>query len=207
VYTQYIRIYTYILGSFDLHTYRSLFIYLGVLRRSIFIYIHIHTYRVSCCHGLSTYFLVYIPYISTLYISKYTCAYDTRFLPLCMYVNICILYVCTYVHMYICTYVYIYTYMYIYIRTNRNAMSRSLLEALIVTNRYTLQHTATHCNTPYLYSRINIQYRVVIVAVGYCNTLQHTATHCNTLQHTATQCNTLQHTIFIHIQTYSIALS
>ena len=37
---------------------------------------------------------------------------------------------------------------------------------------YTLQHTATHCNT-----------------------LQHTATtHCNSLQHTATHCNTLQHT-------------
>jgi len=36
---------------------------------------------------------------------------------------------------------------------------------------YTLQHTATHCNT-----------------------LQHAATHCNTLQHTATHCNTLQHT-------------
>ena len=37
--------------------------------------------------------------------------------------------------------------------------------------KYTLQHTATHCNT-----------------------LQHTATHCNTLQHTSTHCNTLQHT-------------
>ena len=36
---------------------------------------------------------------------------------------------------------------------------------------FTLQHTATHCNT-----------------------LQHTATHCNALQHTSTHCNTLQHT-------------
>ena len=34
----------------------------------------------------------------------------------------------------------------------------------------TLQHYATHCNTP-----------------------QHTATHCTTLHHTATHCNTLQH--------------
>jgi len=33
--------------------------------------------------------------------------------------------------------------------------------------QYTLQHTATHCNT-----------------------LQRTATHCNTLQRTATHCNT-----------------
>jgi len=35
---------------------------------------------------------------------------------------------------------------------------------------YTIQHTATHCNT-----------------------LQHTATHFNTPQHTTTHCNTLQH--------------
>jgi len=38
--------------------------------------------------------------------------------------------------------------------------------------QYTLQHSATHCNT-----------------------LQHTATHCNTLQHTATHCNKLQHAV------------
>ena len=36
---------------------------------------------------------------------------------------------------------------------------------------YTLQHTATHCNT-----------------------LQHTATHCNILQHTAAYCSMLQNT-------------
>ena len=41
---------------------------------------------------------------------------------------------------------------------------------------YSLQHTATHCNT--------LQHTAI--------TLQHTATHCNTLQHTATHCNTLQ---------------
>ena len=44
-----------------------------------------------------------------------------------------------------------------------------------------LQHTATHCNTP--------QHTAT-----HCNTPQHTATHCNTLQHTASHCNTLQHT-------------
>jgi len=38
----------------------------------------------------------------------------------------------------------------------------------------TLQHTATHCNTP------------------HCNILQHTATHCITLQQSATICNNLQ---------------
>ena len=46
---------------------------------------------------------------------------------------------------------------------------------------YTLQHTATHCNT--------LQH-----TAPHCNTLQHTATHCNTLQHTATHYNTLHHT-------------
>ena len=49
------------------------------------------------------------------------------------------------------------------------------------THRNTLQHTATHCNT--------LQHTAT-----HCNTLQHTATHCNTLQHTATHCYTLQHT-------------
>jgi len=61
---------------------------------------------------------------------------------------------------------------------------------------YTLQHTATHCNT--------LQHTAT-----HCNTLQHTATHCNTqrsgsqrsgiwwwvatTEYTATHCNTLQH--------------
>jgi len=44
---------------------------------------------------------------------------------------------------------------------------------------YTLQHTATHCNTR-----------------------QHIATHCNTLQHAATHCNTLQHVHTLHIHTF-----
>jgi len=42
--------------------------------------------------------------------------------------------------------------------------------------RYTLQHTATHCNT--------LQHTAT-----HCNALQHAATHCNALQHTATHCN------------------
>jgi len=46
---------------------------------------------------------------------------------------------------------------------------------------YTLQHTATHCNT--------LQHTAT-----HCDTLQHTATHCNTLRHTATHCDALQHT-------------
>jgi len=39
---------------------------------------------------------------------------------------------------------------------------------IMMTTRYNLVCTATHCNT-----------------------LQHTATHCNTLQHTATRCNNI----------------
>ena len=54
----------------------------------------------------------------------------------------------------------------------------------------TLQHTATHCNTPqHTATHCNTPQHTAI----HCNTLQHTATHCNTLQHTATHCNTLQH--------------
>ena len=50
---------------------------------------------------------------------------------------------------------------------------------------YTLQHTATHCNT--------LQHTAT-----HCNTRLHTATHCNTLQHTITHCDTLQHTATRH---------
>ena len=89
---------------------------------------------------------------------------------------------------------------------------------------YTLQHTATHCNTlqhechtkkclprvimrlvmremtqethclVYLVLQCGRQCNTLHYTATHCNTLQHTATHCNTLQHTATHCNTLQHT-------------
>jgi len=49
----------------------------------------------------------------------------------------------------------------------------------------TLQHTATHGNTPNKLQFVERYFRI---------TLQHTAPHCNTLHHTATHCNTLQHT-------------
>jgi len=47
-------------------------------------------------------------------------------------------------------------------------------------SRFTLQHTATHCNT--------LQHTFTVAHSGAvtCLALQHTATHCNTLQHTAT---------------------
>jgi len=57
--------------------------------------------------------------------------------------------------------------------------------------RYTLQHTATHCNTPqHTANHCNAPQHTAT----HCNTLQHTATHLNTLQMTATHLNTLQHT-------------
>jgi len=45
--------------------------------------------------------------------------------------------------------------------------------------RFTLHHTATHCN-------------IRQCTATHCNALRRTATHCNTLRHTATHCNTLR---------------
>jgi len=69
----------------------------------------------------------------------------------------------------------------------------------------TLQHTATHCNTPIVCDVVCAQatdltkhaFDETVVCTHllyYCNILQCTATPCNTLQHTAIHCNTLQHT-------------
>ena len=59
---------------------------------------------------------------------------------------------------------------------------------LKLTRTYTLQHTATHCNT--------LQHAETAswLANTHCHTLQHTAMHFNTQQRTATHCNALQHT-------------
>ena len=78
---------------------------------------------------------------------------------------------------------------------------------------YTLQHTATHCNTlqhtaTHHKDKSSYAYWLLQHTAKYCmhcNALQHTATsanishptrlcHCNTLQHAATHCNALQHT-------------
>ena len=68
------------------------------------------------------------------------------------------------------------------------------------TQRSTLQHTATPCNTP---QHTAIYCNTLHYIATHRNTLQHsaprsntpqrTATHCNTLQDTATHCTTLQH--------------
>ena len=71
--------------------------------------------------------------------------------------------------------------------------------------KYTVQHTATHCNAQTGKSSIRYQVKCTLNHTAtrrntlqhtatHCHILQHTATHCNTLQHTATHCNALQHT-------------
>ena len=86
---------------------------------------------------------------------------------------------------------------------------------------YTLQHTATHCNTlHHTAPRRNNEFNEIsdVHTATHCNTLQHTATHCttlqqwiqwniwrthcNTLQHTATHCNTLQLTATMNSMIY-----
>jgi len=75
---------------------------------------------------------------------------------------------------------------------------------------YTLQHTATHCNTLHSHSihinsnNCNQQKQTsdvvlmflfsslyMLYTATHCTTLQHTAKHYNIPQHTATHCNTL----------------
>jgi len=62
---------------------------------------------------------------------------------------------------------------------------RLLILAAQLSCEYTLQHTATYCNT--------LQYTATRCDTLWLVTLQHTATHYNTPQRTATHCNTLQH--------------
>ena len=96
------------------------------------------------------------------------------------------------------------------------------LDPFVLESRFTLQHTATHCNTlqhtathaTHLFLWVSeslfLSLGVLQHTATHCNTLQHTAILCNTLvslshflwvsqssntlQHTATHCNTLQHT-------------
>jgi len=69
--------------------------------------------------------------------------------------------------------------------------------------RNTLQHVATHCNTPQhtalrMHARVcpdtHTPPNVCMHTSSACTRLQHTATHSNILQHTATHRNTPQHT-------------
>jgi len=61
----------------------------------------------------------------------------------------------------------------------------------------TLQHTATHCNTPHTHTHLTCG--ASWFAICRMKTVPtDTATHCNTLQHTAKNCNTPQHTTHTH---------
>ena len=97
--------------------------------------------------------------------------------------------------------------------------------SLIVPQRNTLQHTATHCNTLQFHSlpaqhtattthynnrvlmhiwfeqsQMMTKHICLIYVATHCNILQHDATRCNTLQHAATRCYTLLHAT-THCQT------
>jgi len=62
----------------------------------------------------------------------------------------------------------------------------------------TVQHSATHCTTPWSLVESAAARRSESSSNTQDNTLQHTATHCNTLQHTATHCKTLHHTLILN---------
>ena len=77
---------------------------------------------------------------------------------------------------------------------------------------WTLQHTATHCNTlQHTATRSFHEWHDSFVSVTglnvysatHCNTLQHSATHCNTLQHTAKRSWVSQDSTYIYTHTYS----
>jgi len=61
---------------------------------------------------------------------------------------------------------------------------------------YTLQHTATHCSTP----QHRPELLMIIAKVKY-NTLQHVASHRNTLLHAATQTRNVHYNRQIEVRT------
>jgi len=75
--------------------------------------------------------------------------------------------------------------------TSCNALQHTTVRKMRIARAYSLQHTATHCNT---LQHTATHCNTLRHTATLCDTLQHTATHCNTLQHIATHCNTLQHT-------------
>ena len=104
------------------------------------------------------------------------------------------IYICFYIYTYI--YICIYIYVYIYIsHVTRDTLYNTLQHTCntlqhAATHRNTPWHTATHRNTP---RHTATHYNTLKHSTPLCTPLQHTAPHCNTLQHTATHCNTLQH--------------
>ena len=77
-----------------------------------------------------------------------------------------------------CVYMYVVICRYVAFITDCNTL-------------YTLQHTATHCNT---LQHTAAHHTILQHTAPHCNTLQHIASNCNTLQRAATHCNVLQHT-------------
>jgi len=76
------------------------------------------------------------------------------------------------------------------------------------THKYTLPHTATHCNS--ICCSV-LQYECVAHTCTHKHTLQHTATHCTILQHTATHynsicCSVMQYECVAHTCTHKYTL-
>ena len=80
--------------------------------------------------------------------------------------------------------------------------SRSCCCFSFCSNCSTLQHAATHCNTPIVAAASPTYTAAHCEATIHCNTLQHTASQCITMHHTASHCITTQHTATRQIVTH-----
>ena len=91
------------------------------------------------------------------------------------------------------------------IRSNCITQAHPLTCPITAIHCNTLQHTASHYNTPtFLHSLPSVVHCVTLQHTAtHCKTPRHTATHCSTLQHTTTHCNTLQHTLIHSPATHS----
>jgi len=153
---------------------------------------------------------VYVCVYEYMYVNKYN-IYIYLWVYLYLYMNISM-----YIRMCVCIYIYIYWTLqhtatccsthtakhrnmlqHTHCNTPQHAAAHTLNTRLMKrisigssNTQQSLQHTASHCNTPHCTAHCNTLHRTATP----CDTLQHTATYCNTLHHTATHCDTLQHT-------------
>ena len=133
----------------------------------------------------------------------------------CMSICVCLLYVCVCVRVSsVCV------RLCVCVRGSVRIRIETRMDAVSVTHRNTLQHTATHCATlRHTAKHCNTLRHTVIERkmqrlgwrvgrrgsvcsfsiVTHRNKLQHTATHCQTMHHTAIHQNTLQHTRLLRI--------
>jgi len=133
----------------------------------------------------------------------------------CMSICVCLLYVCVCVRVSsVCV------RLCVCVRGSVRIRIETRMDAVSVTHRNTLQHTATHCATlRHTAKHCNTLRHTVVERkmqrlgwrvgrrgsvcsfsiVTHRNKLQHTATHCQTMHHTAIHQKTLQHTRLLRI--------